>query len=72
MIGQGSGGNDFEYGQHKRSMCGTKGFARAQIGSGKSPARQIVDADPELKQHPQLRRVLQERYGERAKMYHVG
>ncbi|SOD03441.1 ATP-dependent DNA helicase RecG [bacterium JGI 053] len=42
------------------------------LGRARTEARQIVDADPELKAHPQLRRVLQERYGERAKMYHVG
>jgi ATP-dependent DNA helicase RecG len=42
------------------------------LGRARTEARQIVDADPELRQHPQLRRVLQERYGERAKMYHVG
>jgi ATP-dependent DNA helicase RecG len=42
------------------------------LGRARTEARQIVDTDPELKAHPQLRRVLQERYGERAKMYHVG
>jgi ATP-dependent DNA helicase RecG len=42
------------------------------LGRARAEARQIVDTDPELKAHPQLRRVLQERYGERAKMYHVG
>jgi len=42
------------------------------LGRARTEARRVVDADPELKAHPQLRRVLQERYGERAKMYHVG
>ncbi|MFL5541437.1 MAG: ATP-dependent DNA helicase RecG [Longimicrobiaceae bacterium] len=42
------------------------------LGRARTEARRIVDADPELREHPQLRRVLQERYGERAKMYHVG
>ncbi|HKP76697.1 MAG TPA: ATP-dependent DNA helicase RecG [Longimicrobiaceae bacterium] len=42
------------------------------LSSARAEARRIVDADPELRAHPQLRRVLQERYGERAKMYHIG
>ncbi|HEX8246378.1 MAG TPA: ATP-dependent DNA helicase RecG, partial [Longimicrobium sp.] len=42
------------------------------LGRARTEARRIVDADPELERHPQLRRVMEERYGERAKMYHVG
>ena len=42
------------------------------MGRAQLEARRIVDADPELERHPQLRRVLEDRYGERAKMYHVG
>ena len=42
------------------------------LGRARTEARRIVDADPELRGYPQLRRVLQERYGERAKMYHIG
>ncbi|HEX6748775.1 MAG TPA: ATP-dependent DNA helicase RecG [Longimicrobium sp.] len=42
------------------------------LGRAQIEARRIVDADPELERHPQLRRVLEDRYGERARMYHVG
>ncbi|HSU16603.1 ATP-dependent DNA helicase RecG [Longimicrobium sp.] len=42
------------------------------LGRAQTEARRIVDADPELERHPLLRRVLEERYGERARMYHVG
>ena len=42
------------------------------LGRARAEARRIVDADPELERLPQLRRVLEERYGERARMYHVG
>jgi ATP-dependent DNA helicase RecG len=42
------------------------------LGRARTEARRIVDADPELDHLPMLRRVLEERYGERARMYHVG
>ena len=42
------------------------------LGRARAEARRIVDADPELERHPMLRRVLEERYGERARMFHVG
>ena len=42
------------------------------LGRARTEARRIVDADPELEAYPMLRRVLVERYGERARMYHVG
>jgi len=44
----------------------------ALLGRARAEARRIVDADPELERHPLLRRVLEDRYGERARMYHVG
>jgi ATP-dependent DNA helicase RecG len=31
-----------------------------------------VDADPELEKHPRLREALETRYGERARLFHVG
>lgn len=42
------------------------------LGRARAEARRIVDEDPALRGYPQLRRVLQERYSERAKMYHIG
>jgi len=42
------------------------------LSSARAEARRIVDADPGLRAYPQLRRVLQDRYGERARMYHIG
>jgi len=42
------------------------------LARARDDARRIVDADPELERYPMLRRVLEERYGERARMYHVG
>ena len=42
------------------------------LGRARTEARRIVDTDPELEAYPMLRRVLEERYGERARMYHVG
>ena len=44
----------------------------ALLGRARAEARRIVDADPELEGHSALRRVLEERYGERARMFHVG
>jgi ATP-dependent DNA helicase RecG len=42
------------------------------LGRARSEARRIVDADATLKKFPELRRVLSEKYGERARMYHIG
>jgi ATP-dependent DNA helicase RecG len=42
------------------------------LARARTEARRIVDTDPELERSPMLRRVLEERYGERARMYHVG
>ena len=42
------------------------------LARARDDARRIVDTDPELERYPMLRRVLEERYGERARMYHVG
>jgi len=44
----------------------------ALLGRARAEARRIVDADPELEGYSALRRVLEERYGERARMFHVG
>ncbi|HEX2203358.1 MAG TPA: ATP-dependent DNA helicase RecG [Longimicrobium sp.] len=44
----------------------------ALLGRARAEARRIVDEDPELERHPSLKRVLEERYGERARMFHVG
>jgi ATP-dependent DNA helicase RecG len=35
-------------------------------------ARRIVEADPELARHDVLRQALESRYGERARLFHVG
>jgi ATP-dependent DNA helicase RecG len=42
------------------------------LGRARAEARRIVEDDAELRRHPQLRLVLQERYGERARMFHIG
>ena len=42
------------------------------LGRARAEARRIVESDPELERHPRLRLVLEERYGERARMFHVG
>jgi ATP-dependent DNA helicase RecG len=41
-----------------------------QIAQGE--ARRLVDADPELVRHEPLRKALEARYGERARLFHVG
>jgi hypothetical protein len=56
---------------YRRDFRGARNFERDAVTGDLSRCR-IVDADPELKAHPRLRRVLQERCGERARMYHVG
>ncbi|MDP9348638.1 MAG: ATP-dependent DNA helicase RecG [Gemmatimonadota bacterium] len=35
-------------------------------------ARRVVDADPDLENHPRLKEALDSRYGERARLFHVG
>jgi ATP-dependent DNA helicase RecG len=42
------------------------------VNVARAEARRMVEADPELEAHPRLSRVMEERYGERARMYHVG
>jgi ATP-dependent DNA helicase RecG len=42
------------------------------LGRARTEARQIVDADPELARHPRLLEALENRYGERERMFRVG
>ncbi|HEX5726630.1 MAG TPA: ATP-dependent DNA helicase RecG [Longimicrobiaceae bacterium] len=42
------------------------------LSAARAEARAVVDADPELSRHPRLRQALEARYGERARMFHVG
>jgi ATP-dependent DNA helicase RecG len=35
-------------------------------------ARQVIDDDPELREHPRLRQLLVQRYGERVRLFHTG
>jgi ATP-dependent DNA helicase RecG len=44
----------------------------ALLARARGEARAIVDADPELEKHPRLRQALETRYGERARLFHVG
>ncbi|MEW5926721.1 MAG: ATP-dependent DNA helicase RecG [Gemmatimonadota bacterium] len=44
----------------------------ALLTRARGEARAIVDADPELDKHPRLREALDTRYGERARLFHVG
>jgi ATP-dependent DNA helicase RecG len=44
----------------------------ALLTRARGEARAIVDADPELEKHPRLREALETRYGERARLFHVG
>jgi ATP-dependent DNA helicase RecG len=44
----------------------------ALLTRARGEARAIVDADPELEKHPRLREALDTRYGERARLFHVG
>ena len=44
----------------------------ALLARARAEARRIVDEDPELERHPHLREALGTRYGERARMFHVG
>nr|WP_276510441.1 ATP-dependent DNA helicase RecG [Longimicrobium terrae] len=42
------------------------------LSAARGEARAIVDRDPELASHPELRDALESRYGDRARMFHVG
>jgi ATP-dependent DNA helicase RecG len=42
------------------------------LGRARAEARRIVDADPELARHPRLLEALENRYGERERMFRVG
>ncbi|HEU0014608.1 MAG TPA: helicase-related protein, partial [Longimicrobium sp.] len=42
------------------------------LSAARGEARRIVDADPELKHSPELRRALETRYEERARLFRVG
>jgi ATP-dependent DNA helicase RecG len=42
------------------------------LSKARAEARAVVDEDPALARHSRLRQALEARYGERARMYHVG
>jgi ATP-dependent DNA helicase RecG len=42
------------------------------LGQARAEARRIVEEDPELENHPQYKSALTARYGERARLFHVG
>jgi len=44
----------------------------ALLSRARAEARRVVDEDPELERHPRLREALESRYGERARLFHVG
>ncbi|HEX2095374.1 MAG TPA: ATP-dependent DNA helicase RecG [Longimicrobiaceae bacterium] len=44
----------------------------ALLAKARGEARRIVEEDPELAGHPRLREALETRYGERARLFHVG
>jgi ATP-dependent DNA helicase RecG len=44
----------------------------ALLSVARSEARRVVDVDPELERHPRFREALEKRYGERARLFHVG
>jgi ATP-dependent DNA helicase RecG len=44
----------------------------ALLSKARGEARRVVDEDPDLARHPDLRKALHARYGERAKLFRVG
>jgi ATP-dependent DNA helicase RecG len=44
----------------------------ALLSTARGEARRIVDEDPDLARRPRMRHALQARYGERARLFHVG
>jgi ATP-dependent DNA helicase RecG len=42
------------------------------LSRARGEARRVVEADPELEGHPRLKEALDSRYGERARLFHVG
>jgi ATP-dependent DNA helicase RecG len=44
----------------------------ALLPVARAEARRIVDADPALARHPRYREALEKRYGDRARLFHVG
>lgn len=60
-------------------QSGLPGFRHADLERdvhlltlARGEARAVVDADPELARHPRLRETMLARYGERARLFHVG
>jgi ATP-dependent DNA helicase RecG len=42
------------------------------LARARGEARRVIEADPELELHPRLKEALESRYGERARLFHVG
>ncbi len=59
-----SGVPDFRYADLEKD--------EALLSRARGEARAIVDVDPELAKHPSLRQAMETRYGERARLFHVG
>ncbi|HEX7240086.1 MAG TPA: ATP-dependent DNA helicase RecG [Longimicrobiaceae bacterium] len=59
-----SGVPDFRYADLEKD--------EALLSRARGEARAIVDADPELAKHPLLKQAMETRYGERARLFHVG